>query len=68
MRKPLPLLNRPLLRYENTELAETTMARHCAAAKPEMILLQQEFNRYIEESGVPVPVIRTLEKNLFRAE
>ena len=44
------------------------MARHCAAAKPEMILLQQEFNRYIEESGVPVPVIRTLEKNLFRAE
>jgi len=65
---PSPLLTVVFQIFMKTKLAETTMAKHCIAAKSELILLQQEFNRLIEDSGIPVPVIRTLEKNLFRAE
>lgn len=47
-----------------TTLAETTMAKHCASAKPEMIFLQQEFDELIIKSGIETPAIDKLKKNL----
>lgn len=53
--------------FMRTTLAETTMAKHCIAAKPEMIMLQQEFDELIVKSGIGTPVIDRLKKNLWNA-
>lgn len=50
--------------FMRTTLAETTMAKHCAAAKSEMIFLQQEFDELITKSGIAAPAIDELKKNL----
>lgn len=48
-----------------TRLAEITMAKHCIAARPEMISLQEEFDRLIEKSGMKTPNIDQLRQNLL---
>lgn len=48
-----------------TRLVEITMAKHCIAAREEMLLLQEEFDRLIEKSGVKTPHINNLRKNLI---
>lgn len=48
-----------------TKLAEITMARHTAAARSEMIYLQEEFDSLIRKSGENTPSIDKLKKNLF---
>ncbi len=48
-----------------TQLAEITMAKHCAAAKDEMISLQAEFDRLIDLSGVHTPNVDLLKENLM---
>ncbi len=50
--------------FMKTTLAETTMAKHCAVAKSEMIYLQQEFDELINQSGIETPVINRLKENL----
>lgn len=50
--------------FMRTTLAETTMAKHCAVAKSEMVLLQQAFDVLIEKSGIDTPAINELRKNL----
>jgi len=51
--------------FMRTTLAETTMAKHCIVAKPEMILLQQEFDELVVKSGIDTPAINELKKNLY---
>lgn len=51
--------------FMRTTLAETTMAKHCIAAKSEMKLLQQEFDELIIKSGIDTPAINKLKKNLY---
>lgn len=51
--------------FMRTALAETTMAKHCAVAKSEMILLQQEFDELIVKSNIDTPAIDDLKKNLY---
>ena len=51
-----------------TKLAEITMAKHCIAAKPEMLCLQSEFDTLIAESGMQTPSIDKLRKYLLSAE
>ncbi|BCN30902.1 ketopantoate reductase family protein [Anaeromicropila herbilytica] len=51
--------------FMRTTLAETTMAKHCIAARSEMIFLQQEFDTLIEKSGIKTPVIDRLKRNLY---
>ena len=51
--------------FMRTTLAETTIAKHCAVAKSEMILLQQEFDELIVKSGIDTPAIDDLKKNLY---
>lgn len=51
--------------FMRTTLAETTMTKHCAVAKPEMILLQQEFDELIVKSGIGTPAIDKLKNNLY---
>lgn len=48
-----------------TKLAEITMARHTAGARPEMIYLQEEFDSLIRISGKNTPSIDKLRKNLL---
>ena len=50
--------------FMRTTLAETTMDKHCVAAKSEMIFLQQEFDELIIKSGIDTPAIDELKKNL----
>jgi 2-dehydropantoate 2-reductase len=50
--------------FLRTRLAEFAMARHCIAAKQEMVCLQKEFDALIEQSGVSTPNIERLRKNL----
>lgn len=54
--------------FLKTTLAEITMAKHCIAAKNEMIFLQHEFDELINKSGVETPAINQLKKNLFYAQ
>jgi len=49
-----------------TKFAETAMAKHTAAAKPEMICLQEEFDMLIKKSNVATPSIDKLRKNLLK--
>ena len=51
--------------FMNTQLAEITMAKHCVAAKQEMICLQEEFDILIKKSGMKTPYIDKLRKNLL---
>jgi len=50
--------------FMRTALAETTMAKHCAVAKPEMVFLQHEFDELITQSGMNTPTIDALKRNL----
>ncbi len=50
--------------FMKTKLAETTMAKHCAVAKPEMVFLQEEFDELINKSGIETPEINGLKINL----
>lgn len=50
--------------FMKSTLAEITMAKHCIAAKDEMIFLQQEFDELIIKSGIETPAINKLKKNL----
>jgi 2-dehydropantoate 2-reductase len=50
--------------FMRTSLAETTMAKHCIAAKPEMVFLQHEFEELILQSGINTPTIDALKRNL----
>ncbi|NTV89876.1 MAG: ketopantoate reductase family protein [Clostridiales bacterium] len=51
-----------------TKLAEITMAKHCIAAKQEMLCLQSEFDTLIEGSGLKTPSIDRLREFLLSAE
>ncbi len=48
-----------------TKLAEITMAKHCVAAKAEMMFLQSEFDKIIAASGVKTPNIDILRSYLL---
>lgn len=48
-----------------TKWAETAMAKHCLAAKDEMICLQAEFDALIKSSGLKTPAIEELRKYLL---
>lgn len=61
---PTPLLAAFFTLLMRTKLAETTMAKHSAVARPEMVLLQQEFDTLIQKSGMATPAIDKLKKNL----
>lgn len=50
-----------------TKLAEITLAKHTAVARPEMTYLQEEFDNLIRKSGENTPVIDKLRKNLLCA-
>jgi 2-dehydropantoate 2-reductase len=52
--------------FMKTRLAEITMAKHCIAAKQEMLFLQKEFDALIEKSGVSTPNINRLRQNLLK--
>ncbi len=62
---PAPILTVVFSAFMRTAMAETTMAKHCAVAKPEMIALQQEFDELIKKSGVQTPCIDSLRENLL---
>ena len=62
---PTPLLAVFFSMFMRTTLAETTMAKHCMAAKSEMICLQTEFDELIFKSGIDTPAIDNLKRNLF---
>jgi len=49
-----------------TSLAEIAMAKHCAAATSEMVLLQQQFDELIAKSKVATPSIDKLRNNLHQ--
>lgn len=51
--------------FMKTQLADVTMVRHCVAAKPEMIFLQNEFDKLIEKSGQKTPNIDALRRKLL---
>ncbi|MDD3842620.1 MAG: 2-dehydropantoate 2-reductase N-terminal domain-containing protein [Candidatus Izemoplasmatales bacterium] len=51
--------------FMNTKLSEITMAKHCLAAKPEMIYLQKEFDELILESKMSTPNIDALRQKLM---
>lgn len=50
--------------FMRTALAETTMAKHCVAARSEMVLLQKEFDELIDKSDIDTPAINHLKNNL----
>lgn len=52
----------------STQLAEITMAKHCAAAKAEMCCLQSEFDALIAKSGISTPAIEELRRYLYLEE
>jgi 2-dehydropantoate 2-reductase len=51
--------------FMGTQLAEITMAKHCSAAKTEMVSLQEEFDQLIDKSGMKTPYIDLLRQNLI---
>lgn len=51
--------------FMKTQLAEITMAKHCIAAKTEMVFLQEEFDRLIDQSNMKTPHIDSLRRNLL---
>lgn len=51
--------------FMKTELAEVTMAKHCAVAKTEMVFLQEEFDQLITKSRMKTPHIDALRQNLI---
>lgn len=53
--------------FMGTQLAEVTMAKHCYAAKAEMIFLQNEFDVLIMKSEVDTPNIDALRKKLIQS-
>lgn len=61
---PTPMLTVIFCLFMRTALAETTMAKHCVAAKSEMILLQSEFDKLILKCGMKTPTIEKLKRNL----
>lgn len=61
---PIPILTAVFSIFMRTQLAETTMAKHCVVAKSEMIVLQHDFDNLIEKSKVDTPKIRKLKVNL----
>jgi len=61
---PASVLGLIFTMFMKTTLAETTMAKHCAVAKSEMIFLQKEFEELIVKSGIDTPEIDHLKKNL----
>jgi 2-dehydropantoate 2-reductase len=61
---PASILTAFFSAFMRTTLAETTMAKHCASANPEMKFLQQEFDELIIKSGIATPAIDRLKKNL----
>jgi len=48
----------------NTKMAETAMAKHTIAAREEMRVLQADFDKLIERSGVRTPCIDQLKRYL----
>ncbi len=61
---PTPILSVCFALFMRTQLAETTMAKHCLVAKAEMIALQNEFDTLIKRSGIATPIIEKLCNNL----
>lgn len=47
---PAGILTLAFKTFIGTQLAEITMAKHCIAARAEMVYLQDEFDRLIEKS------------------
>lgn len=62
---PTPVLTLFFSLFMKTTLAEITMAKHCHAAKTELIMLQREFDDLIVKSGIDTPQINSLKKNLM---
>lgn len=62
---PSTILSISFSMFLKTELAQTTMAKHCMVAKDEMIHLQKEFDELIKQSAIQTPMIDKLRKNLF---
>jgi len=55
----------PIFRmFLRTKLAEITMAKHCLAAKTEMVFLQKEFDELIVKNKMATPNIDSLRINL----
>ena len=67
-RLPTGMLTVAFKAVMRTQLAELTMAKHCIAARAEMVALQEEFDRLIQKSGLKTPHIDLLRKNLTGAE
>lgn len=63
---PSPLLAIIFSLFLRTRLAEITMARHCAHAMDEMMLLQKEFDGLIAKSGLTTPEMNCLKENLVK--
>jgi 2-dehydropantoate 2-reductase len=63
---PTPILTVVFKLFMGTQLAETTMAKHCAVARQEMICLQSEFDYLIKQSGLPTPNIDKIKLNLCK--
>lgn len=62
---PTTILSIIFFIFLKTELAQTTMVKHCLVAKDEMIHLQKEFDELIQQSDIQTPMIDKLQKNLF---
>lgn len=45
---------------KDTRMVEVAMAKHTIAAKDEMIALQSDFDKLIEQSGLQTPCIKKL--------
>ncbi len=65
---PSGILTVIFILFMKTQLAEVTMAKHCIAAKSEMVCLQAEFDMLIEKSGSKTPHIDVLRDNLNRCD
>ena len=50
--------------FMGTRLAETALAKHCKAAKPEMLRLQAEFDSLIAQIRLNTPAIDKLRNYL----
>lgn len=61
---PASLLSVVFKLFMGTQLACITMAKHCVAARAEMICLQAEFDVLINKSGLHTPNIDKLKQNL----
>jgi 2-dehydropantoate 2-reductase len=67
-RLPTVILTVAFKAIMSTQLAELTMAKHCIAARAEMVALQEEFDRLIQKSGQKTPYIDLLRENLTKAQ